>query len=67
MNTRIKNNIPQTANNLWNFVNDFEVGNISDMQIDMPEASAIHEIVKACEFIVQNKSELYKILNNTKE
>jgi len=63
----IKNNITETATNLWNFVNDFEVGNLSDTELDMPECNAIHEIIQACESIVKTKTDLYKLLNNTLE
>lgn len=67
MNMHIKNNITETATNLWNFVNDFEVGNLADTELDMPECNAIHNIIKACESIVETKLDLYKLLNNTLE
>ena len=39
MNMHIKNNITETATNLWNFVNDFEVGNIAELQLDIDDFS----------------------------
>ena len=65
MNMHIKNNIIQTATNLWNFVNDFEVGNIAELQLDVDEANAIHSIIEASKSIVNNSIDLYKLLNNT--
>lgn len=67
MNMHIKNNITETATNLWNFVNDFEVGNLADSQLDMSEIRAIHEIIQACEAIIDTRSNIYKLLNNTLE
>ena len=65
MNMHIKINITQTATNLWNFVNDFEVGNIAELQLDVDEANAIHSIIEASKSIVNNSIDLYKLLNNT--
>ena len=65
MNMHIKNNITQTATNLWNFVNDFEVGNIAELQLDVDEANAIHSIIEASKAIVNNSINIYKFLNNT--
>ena len=41
MNMHIKSNITQTATNLWEFVNDFEVGNVAELELDMDEINAL--------------------------
>jgi len=63
MSMLTKNNIESLSHNLWNFIHDYQVGNIADMQIDMPEGIAIHDIIEAAETIVSYKSDLRKILN----
>ncbi len=67
MNMHIKNNLEELPSKLWNFIHDFQVGNISDMQIDMTEGIAIHKIIEAADFINNHKTDLYKLLNNTLE
>ena len=37
MSMLTKNNIENLSHSLWNFIHDYQVGNIADMQIDMPE------------------------------
>jgi len=63
MSMLTKNNIENLSHSLWNFIHDYQVGNIADMQIDMPEGIAIHEIIEAAETIVNHKADLRKILN----
>lgn len=63
MNMLTKNNIENLSHSLWNFIHDYQVGNIADMQIDMPEGIAIHDIIEAAETIVRHKTDLRKILN----
>lgn len=65
MSMPTKNSLEDLSFQLWNFIHDYQVGNISDMQIDMPEGIAIHNIIDAAETIVKNKVDLFKILNNT--
>lgn len=64
MSMPTKNSLEDLSFKLWNFIHDYQVGNISDMQIDMPEGIAIHNIIDAAETIVKNKIDLFKILNN---
>lgn len=65
MSMPTKNSLEDLSFQLWNFIHDYQVGNISDMQVDMPEGIAIHNIIDAAETIVKHKIDLFKILNNT--
>jgi hypothetical protein len=64
MSMPTKNSLEDLSFQLWNFIHDYQVGNISDMQVDMPEGIAIHNIIDAAETIVKHKVDLFKILNN---
>lgn len=61
----LRNNLEDTGKHIWNFVFDFQNGNLADYQINMQDAVAIHSIVEAAETIVEEKVEIYKLLNNT--
>ena len=63
MNTLTKNNLDNLQYNMWNFVHDYQIGNLADMQVDMPEGIAIHNIIEAAETIVLHKTKLKDILN----
>ena len=63
MSMLTKNNLDELQYNLWNFIHDYQIGNIADMQIDMPEGIAIHNIIDAAETRVSNKADLRNILN----
>ncbi len=63
MNTLTKNSLDNLQYNMWNFVHDYQIGNLADMQVDMPEGIAIHNIIEAAETIVLNKTKLKDILN----
>jgi hypothetical protein len=63
MNTLTKNNLDDLQYIMWNFVHDYQIGNLADMQVDMPNGIAIHNIIEAAEAIVLYKPKIKDILN----
>lgn len=63
MNTLTKNNLDDLQYNMWNFIHDYQIGNLTDMQVDMPEGIAIHNIIEAAESIILYKTKIKDILN----
>lgn len=63
MNTLTKNKLDDLQYNMWNFVHDYQIGNLTDMQVDMPEGIAIHNIIEAAEAIVLYKPKIKNMLN----
>ena len=57
----------QTSINIWDFVIDFQVGNLSERQLDIQDAKHINDIIEASEVVINNKADIYKLLNNVEE
>lgn len=58
-----KYNLPESTENLWKFLFDFQTGNLTEVKIDMKEALMITSVLEVCQAITDKKNELITFLN----
>jgi hypothetical protein len=56
-------NAEETSIILWKFVHNIQLNDFSKFPLGDEEAYAVHEIVEAAQEIIDNKIEIFELLN----
>lgn len=56
-------NAEETSIILWKFVHSIQLNDFSKFPLSDEEAYAVHEIVEAAQEIIDNKLEIFELLN----
>lgn len=56
-------NIEQTAQLIWKFVHNLQLNDLRNINLSDSECSQIDEIVEAAQQIINNKFEIYELIN----